>query len=200
MCTVSSAALSFRSLIDSYDRYPFPLSGKLNVVYLENATKILGGTEQYVKIFWGNTQVKTFAQKHTFTGSLFLGTADPSIPDNEAFTIGGNDTRLNCYNADTDGSLFYSDFMGMQNEEKSGTRLAAAKISYRLFIPRYFYLHFLYGAGNVWKNDDSIKVASLLQYYGVKGSFSSPFGPLSIGWGITSKGNDQVYLTAGWEF
>lgn len=189
-----------RSLIDSYDRYPFPLSGKVNVVYLENSSKILGGTEQFVKIFWGNTQVKTFAKKHTISGSLFLGTADPSIPDNEAFTLGGNFTRLGCYNAETGGSLFYSDFMGMQNEEKSGTRLAAARLSYRLFIPRYFYLHILYGIGNVWGKSSSIRADSLLQYYGVKGSFSSPFGPLSIGWGITSKGEDQLYMTAGWEF
>jgi NTE family protein len=189
-----------RSLIDSYDRYPFPRSGKLNVVYVENSSKIFGGTEQYVKIFWGNTQVKTFGQKHSFTGSLFLGTSDPSIPGNEEFTLGGNSTRLDCYNADTGGSLFYSDFMGLMNEEKTGTRLASARLSYRLFIPRYFYMEFLYGAGNVWAKGASIRADSLLQYYGLKGSFSSPFGPLSIGWGITSEGRDQMYMTAGWEF
>jgi outer membrane protein assembly factor BamA len=90
--------------------------------------------------------------------------------------------------------------MGFQNEEKSGTRLATARLSYRLFIPRYFYLHFIYGAGNVWAKGVSVKADSILQSYGVKGSFSSPFGPISIGWGITSKGEDHVYLTAGWEF
>jgi NTE family protein len=189
-----------RSLIDSYDRYPFPTSGKINVIYVENSSKVLGGTEQYVKIFWGNTQVKTFGEKHTVSGSLALGTADPSIPENELFTLGGNHTRLDCYNAETAGSLFYSDFMGFMNEEKSGTRLAAARLSYRLFIPRYFYLSFLYGAGNVWGKGASIRADSLLQYYGIRGSFSSPFGPLSLGWGITSKGDDRLYMTAGWEF
>lgn len=39
-----------RSLVDSYDRYPFPLKGMLNIVYLENTSEIFGGTEQYVKI------------------------------------------------------------------------------------------------------------------------------------------------------
>ena len=194
------SSIIVRSIIDSYDRYPFPQNGKLNVVYVENSSKFLGGTEQYVKIFWGNTQVKTFANKHTVSGSLVLGTADPSIPENELFTLGGNHTRLDCYNSETGGSLFYSDFMGLMNEEKSGTRLAAARLSYRLFIPRYFYLYLLYGVGNVWGKGASIRADSLLQYYGIRGSFSSPFGPLSLGWGITSKGEDRLYMTAGWEF
>lgn len=189
-----------RSLIDSYDRYPFPRKGMLNILYLENSSKILGGTEQFVKIFWGETIAKTFSRRHTVIGSLFLGTADPSIPDEDSFGLGGNKLRINCFNRDTAASLFYTDFLGLRPEQKFGTRLASGRVSYRLFIPRYFYLEFLYGAGNVWKTGDTITTDSLLQHYGVQGSFDTYFGPLSVGWGITSHGDDQVYMTAGRQF
>ncbi len=189
-----------RSLIDSYDRYPFPRNGALNHIFLENATNVLGGTERFVKIFWSAAVVRTLARRHTFTGSLFLGSADPSTPETESFSLGGSATRLNTSNAGTASSIFYADFMGMRSEQKFGTRLAAAKTSYRLFIPKYFYLDFSYGIGNVWNSTSTITRDSLLQSYGVAGTFDTFLGPLSVGWGITSRGKDHVYMSAGREF
>ncbi len=189
-----------RSLVDTYDRYPFPNNGLLNVLYLENSSKILGGSEQFVKIFWGATVVKSLTRRHTMSGSIYLGSSDPSIPENESFSLGGYATRLNCYNTDTGGSLFYADFMGLGNEEKFGTRLAVGKAAYRVFIPRYFYLEMIYGVGNVWKSTDTITGKSLLQSYGVRGTFDTYIGQLSLGWGVTSEGKDRWYMTAGREF
>jgi NTE family protein len=189
-----------RSLIDSYDRYPFPRKGSLNNIYVESASTILGGTERFVKIFWNASMVRTLARRHTFSGSLFLGSADPSTPESESFSLGGSPSRLNSANAITANSLFYADFMGLRSEQKFGTKLAAAKASYRVFIPRYFYLDFTYGIGNVWKSAETITKDSLLQSYGVTGTFDTPLGPLSIGWGITSQGSDRVYMSAGREF
>jgi outer membrane protein assembly factor BamA len=189
-----------RSLIDSYDRYPFPRNGVLNIIYIENAGKVFGGTERFVKIFWGSTVTKTFSRRHTVTGSLSLGTADPSLPLTESFALGGSRTRLDCYNPDTAASLFFADFAGLRHEQKVGSRLAAGSLSYRLFIPRYFYLELLYGAGNVWKSGETIKADSLLQCYGVKGTFDTYIGQLTFGWGITSRGEDRLYMSAGREF
>lgn len=189
-----------RSLVDSYDRYPFPLKGMLNIVYLENTSEIFGGTEQYVKIFWGANIVRTFFKRHTLSGSLALGSSDPSIPAVDSFSLGGYGTRLNCYNADTGGSLFYADFMGLRDEEKFGTRIAVGKATYRIFIPKYFYLELIYGVGNVWNNTDAITRESLLQSYGIRGTFDTYIGPLSVGWGVTSEGKDRLYMTAGREF
>ncbi|MBN1292577.1 MAG: patatin-like phospholipase family protein [Candidatus Latescibacteria bacterium] len=188
------------SLIDSYDRYPFPQNGMLNQIYIETTAEILGGTEQFVKLFWGSSHYRTLARKHTFSGSFFLGTADPSIPEIESFTLGGAPSRLNCYDPESSGSHLYADFIGLAPEEKFGNRLAVAATSYRLFIPKYFFFNLIYSIGNVWQQSDKITSDSLLQSYGVKASFSSYGGPISIGWGITSKGDDRLYLSAGWEF
>jgi len=193
-------SIIMRSLIDSYDRYPFPENGKINIIFIESSQEFFGGTEQFVKFFWAGSFVRTFAEKHAFLGAFSLGTTDPSTPRIESFTLGGNPTRLNCYNYDSAGSQFYADFQGLYNEEKYGTYLAASKITYRLFIPKYFYLHLIYNMGNVWDSHVPIRFDSLLHSYGIQGSFATYLGSLSIGWGITSKGDDRLYMTAGWEF
>lgn len=193
-------SLIVRSLIDSYDRYPFPRSGILNTVYLENASSVLGGTERFVKIYWGMNGYRTFGRRHTVSGSLALGSTDPATPEIEWFSLGGAPSRLGCTNSAAAASLFFADFAGLRQEQKSGTKLAAAKLSYRLFIPRYFYLDFSVGAGNVWDKDDTITRESLLQCYGITGSFDTYLGPISSGWGITSHGEDCVYFSAGREF
>ena len=193
-------SIVIRSLIDSYDRYPFPKNGYVNVIYIENASEVLGGTEHFVKIYWGNAFAKTYAKKHTLCGSFIVGTADPSTPDIESFTLGGDASRLNFYDIDSAGSHFYADFPGLADEEIFGTRMAVGKLSYRLFIPRAFYLDLIYGIGNVWDSGTTINVQSLIQSYGITGSFSTFAGPLSIGWGITSEGDDRTYISAGWEF
>ncbi len=190
-----------RTIIDSYDRYPFPHSGFLNQIFIESSThELLGGSEQYVKLFWNYSQVMTLAKKHTFTAALSLGTADTSTPEIEEFTLGGTPTRLNCYNPDTGASHFYADFPGLADEERRGNRLAVGRLGYRLFIPRAFYLDLTYAVGNVWPRGSVIRADTMLQAYGVMGSFVTFMGPLSFGWGITSEGNDRMYLTSGWEF
>ena len=172
----------------------------MNLIYIERASEFFGGSEQFTKIFWGNSFVKTFARKHTVTGSFLVGTADPSIPDIEAFTLGGTVSKLNSYDTDITESNFYGDFMGLSDEEKFGNRLAVSKLSYRLFIPKFFYLDLIYSIGNVWTRGATITVDSLLQSYGIRGSFATIVGPISFGWGITSMGEDKLYMSAGWEF
>lgn len=190
----------FRSLIDSYDRYPFPHNGYTNILFIESATEVLGGSEQFVRLFWAASFASTYWRRHTFNGSFAAGTADPSTPDIDAFTLGGLATRLNCYDSISSSSHYYADFPGLAHEERRGTRLAVAKIGYRLFIPRAFHLDLMYSLGNVWNSKEAITSETMLQSYGAKASFSTYFGPLSFGWGITSEGHDRTYLSAGWDF
>ncbi|MFC1538793.1 patatin-like phospholipase family protein [Candidatus Latescibacterota bacterium] len=193
-------SIIINSIIDSFDSYPFPKNGKTNIIYIESSQEFFGGTEQFVKIFWGGSYAKTFANKHTLLGGFSLGTADPSTPDIESFTLGGTPTRLNCYDFDSAMSHFYADFQGLNHEEKYGNYMAVGNLKYRLFIPRFFYLGFIYNIGNVWDNQDTIQFESVLQSYGVQCSLDTYLGPLDIGWGITSKGDDRLYMSAGWEF
>ena len=189
-----------RSQVDSYDRYPFPLNGTMQTVYIESASEVLGGSEQFVKFLWAGAFAWNHWRKHVFLGRLMVGTADPSIPDIEAFTLGGDSSRLNCYDVETSGSHWYADFPGLADEERHGTRLASASIGYRVFIPRMFHLTFSYHAGNVWPTGAVITSETLLQAYGVASSLATFAGPLTVGWGITSEGDDRTYLSAGWGF
>ncbi|MBT4482065.1 MAG: BamA/TamA family outer membrane protein, partial [Candidatus Latescibacteria bacterium] len=188
-----------RSQIDSYDRYPFPKKGFMNIIYIESASEVFGGTEQFAKIYWRSSFAKSH-RKNTLNGTFSLGTADPSLPGIEAFTLGGDASRLNCYDLDSAGSHFYSDFLGLSDEEKRGTRLAVGKLSYRRFIPKAFYIDLIYSIGNVWEKGSVITPRSLLQSYGVMGTLTTYVGPLSFGWGVTSEGNERFYMSAGWEF
>ncbi|HDY88984.1 MAG TPA: hypothetical protein ENH82_12835 [bacterium] len=193
-------SIIMQSLIDSFDRYPFPKNGKINLIFIESSNEFFGGTEQFVKIYWGGSYVKTIARKHTVSGSFSLGTADPSTPKIESFTLGGNPSRVNCYDFESAMSHYYSDFQGLNDEEKYGNYLAVGKFTYRLFIPRYFYLDIIYNIGNVWDNNETITFDSLLQSYGIRGSFATYLGPFSFGWGITSEGDERIQMSAGWEF
>ncbi len=193
-------SIIFRSQIDSYDRYPFPRNGYLSQIFIESATDLLGGTERYVRLFWNASWYETFWRRHTFGGTVSAATADPSTPALESFTLGGEATRLNCYDFDSGGTHFYADFPGLYDEEYAGTRLAVARIAYRLFIPRAFNLEITYAIGNVWRSKETITTDSLLQGYGIRGSFSTYGGPVGLAWGITSEGDDRLSLSAGWEF
>jgi len=193
-------SLIFRSLIDSYDRYPFPTKGFVNQIFIESATDVLGGSERFVKIYWNNAFARTYWRRHTFGGTFSLGTADPSTPDIEAFTLGGEKSRLNCYDIDSGGTHFYADFPGLADEEYYGTRIAVAKAFYRLFVPRAFHLDLTCAIGNVWPRGATISVDSLIQSYGARASFATYGGPVSLAWGITSEGDDRWYFSAGWEF
>jgi len=157
-----------QSLIDSYDRYPFPTNGKINLISIESANEFFGGTEQYVKIYWGGSYVRTYKQLHTFTASFSLGTADPSTPSTESFTLGGNLSRVYCYDFESGMSHYYADFQGLYSEERTGNYLAVGKLAYRLHIPKFFYLTFIYNIGNVWDNNDTITFDSVLHGYGVR--------------------------------
>ncbi|MFC1551356.1 patatin-like phospholipase family protein [Candidatus Latescibacterota bacterium] len=193
-------SIIMNSVIDTFDSYPFPKNGNISIIYIESSQEFFGGTEQFVKLFWSGSYAKTYAKKHTLLGGFSLGTADPSTPDIESFTLGGTATRLNCYDYDSAMSHFYADFQGLYHEEKFGNYMAVGKLKYRLFIPRYFHLGLIYNIGNVWNNQDTIRFDSLLQSYGIQGTFASRLGPFSIGWGITSQGDDRLYTSAGWEF
>ncbi len=193
-------SIIMNSIIDTYDSYPFPQNGNVNVIFIESSQEFFGGTERYVKLYWGGSYVKTYARKHAVIGGFSLGTADPSTPDIESFTLGGSPTRLNCYDYDSALSHFYADFQGLHHEERVGNYMAVGKLKYRLFIPRYFYLGLIYDVGNVWSNQETIRFDSVLQGYGIEGAFASRIGPLGIGWGITSQGDDRLYMFAGWEF
>ncbi|MFC1651422.1 BamA/TamA family outer membrane protein, partial [Candidatus Latescibacterota bacterium] len=193
-------SIIMQSVIDTFDNYPFPKNGNINIIFIESSQEFFGGTEQFVKLFWSGSYAKTYAKKHTLLGGFSLGTADTSTPEIEAFTLGGTPTRLNCYDYDSAMSHFYSDFQGLYHEEKYGNYLAVGKLKYRLFIPRFFHLSMIYNIGNVWNNQDTIHFDSLLQSYGIQGSFASRLGPFNIGWGITSKGDDRLYMSSGWEF
>ena len=188
------------SVIDSYDQYPFPYHGYTNVLYIESANEFFGGTEQYVKMYWGGSYVVSRRRKHALIGRFALGSADRSMPAINSFTLGGNPTRLNAYDTEAGRALYYADFLGLNTEERYGNYLASGSLTYRLFIPRYFYLSLIYQAGNVWDNNETITAQSLLQAYGIDGTFATFLGPLSIGWGITSEGDDRVHMSAGWEF
>lgn len=193
-------SLIFQSIIDSYDKYPFPKNGKINVIYIESSNEFFGGTEKFVKFYLHGSAIKTYANKHSIFGSYSLGTSDPSTPKTESFTLGGTATKLNCYNYETSFSHFYSDFQGLEHENKTGNYLANVKMGYRLFVPKYFYLSLIYNIGNVWQNNETINFSSVLQGYGAEGSFSTNLGPITFGWGKTSNGSDMFHFAAGWEF
>ena len=163
---------------------------------MESASRVLGGTERYVKSFAGVERYKTFLKKHTFHWKLLIGSEDSTTPSEESFRLGGFPTLVGSRNHDTANTHFYGEFMGMYEEEKRGHNLLHLLFEYRLKIPRYFYLS-LYAAG---ANLKGFTFNDMEFSCGIRGSFDLFGGPFSVGWGRAEGQLYRVYLTMGREY
>ncbi len=176
-------SLMIRSLVDSFDKYPFPTQGKYHHLYVELGGDILGGDVVYRKAF---TSLESYFPLHdrvNFHPKIAIGASDGSLPTSEKFTLGGLDS-----------------FYGLFSEELVGEKVFVGSLGLRFRIFRRLYWTVRYDVGRVWSRLESIKFKNLKHGFGSSLALDTPLGPLEVAYGVATDEWDKFYFKFGYGF
>lgn len=172
-----------RSLVDTFDKYPFPHQGKYHHLYVELAGDILGGDLVYRKAF---TSLESYFPMHrrvNFHPKIAVGISDGTVPVSEKFTLGGCD-----------------DFYGLFDEELKGDKMFVGSLGLRFRFFHRLYWTLRYDMGEVWTKLESIKLRRLKHALGSTLALDTPLGPLQFGYGAATNKWDKFYVSFGYDF
>jgi len=171
----------FRSLVDTFDKYPFPDEGKYHHFYLEIVGKYLGGDKDYRKGFSSLESYFPLTKRINFHPKVAFGLSN-GLPLSEKFTLGGKES-----------------FYGFFSEELEGDKLFYFNLGLRFKFPYKIYLTIRYDSGNVWSKLEQIKLKNLKHGIGGGIAVLTPLGPLQFDYGVAEKTN-RFYFNFGFDF
>jgi NTE family protein len=181
--TTNIRSLTLRSLVDTFDKYPFPDEGKYHHLYFEFAGDILGGDVVYRKAFTSLESYFPLHRRVNFHPKIAVGVSDGTVPLSEKFTLGGPD---NLY--------------GLFAEELRGDKMFLGNLGLRFRFFRELYWTLRYDMGNVWSEFESIKFKELKHAFGTSLALDTPLGPLEVAYGIATDEWDKFYFEFGYDF
>jgi NTE family protein len=176
------SSIILRSLVDTFDKYPFPDRGKYHHLYLEWASEFLGGETNYKKAYTCLESYFPLAKRINFHPKVALGISDKELPLSEKFTIGGK-----------------QNFYGLFFEELKGDKMFLLNLALRYKSPHRVYYTVRYDLGNVWTSLESIKFKNLKQGWGIGLAILTPLGPLEFHYGKANKSH-RFYFQLGYDF
>jgi len=171
------------SLVETFDRIPFPESGKKHLFELQLVGKFLGGDVEFTKFFSSLEAYFPFADVLNYHPRLSVGISRSGLPLSEKFFIGGMNS-----------------FAGYHTGELYGDKVFLLNNELRLKLPLRLYLMGRYDVGDVYRHTDEIKLSNLRHGVGINLGFDSPVGPLECGYGTNDGDIDRFYLSAGLSF
>jgi len=176
-------SLVIRSLVDTFDKYPFPHEGKYHHLYVELAGDILGGDLVYRKAFTSLESYFPLHRRVNFHPKVAIGVSDGSVPISEKFTLGGCDN-----------------FYGLFREELIGDKMFVGSLGLRFRFFRRLYWTLRYDMGEVWSRLESIKLKNLKHGLGSSLALDTPVGPLEFAYGTATNKWDKFYFKFGFDF
>ena len=187
--------LVIQALSDKRDRIDFPTKGIYNHWLWESGNRLLfESSESFTKIMINLEGYYTFGSVHTWHLKMFFGLGDRTLPFSENFRVGG-----------------LHNFIGMHENEYFGKQLVTSSVEYRFRTPFRIgrnnllfddiYLLLRYDFGGVW-NDPELLFTSDDFFSSVGGAIGVDtfLGPLFIGYGRTTRGEDAGYVSLGFNF
>lgn len=181
--TIGLRSLHFESLVETFDRFPFPNTGNKYLFSLQLTGKLFGGEVEFTRYFSSLETYLPIGNYLTYHPKLSIGISRSGLPPTEKFYTGG----------------MYA-FNGYQNDELSGDKIFLVNQELRIRLPLRLYLSARYDFGDVYTSTDNIKLENLRQGLGFSAAWDSPLGPVELGWGHTDDHNDQMYFRAGLAF
>ncbi|MGB2804780.1 MAG: BamA/TamA family outer membrane protein [Candidatus Zixiibacteriota bacterium] len=176
-------SLIIRSLVDTFDKYPFPHEGKYHHLYVELAGDILGGDLVYRKAFTSLESYFPLHRRVNFHPKIAIGISDGTVPVSERFTLGGR-----------------HDFYGLFDEELKGDKMFVGSLGLRFKFFHRLYWTLRYDMGEVWTKLESIKLKRLKHAFGSTLALDTPLGPLQFGYGAATNEWDRFYFSFGYDF
>ena len=181
--TYNIRSLIIRSLVDTFDKYPFPHEGKYHHLYVELAGDILGGDLVYRKAFTSLESYFPLHRRVNFHPRVAIGISDGTVPISEKFTLGGCD-----------------DFFGLFSEELKGDKMFVGSLGLRFKFFHRLYWTLRYDMGEVWSKLESIKLKNLKHGFGSSLALDTPLGPLEFAYGVATDEWDKFYFEFGFDF
>ncbi len=175
--------LQLESVIETFDKVPFPDTGKKLHVEIRFAEEFLGGEVQYTRFLSSLEGYFPIGKYLNFHPKASLGLSGSELPSTEQFYIGGAKS-----------------FSGYRAWEYAGDKIILINNEMRLKLPLGLYLFGRYDVGEVYVHTDQIKFRNLRHGWGAFLARNSPIGPIELGYGVADSDNDRFYVNVGLSF
>jgi len=175
--------LHLESVVESFDRYPFPTRGKKHRFDLRFAGRLLGGEIEFSRFFTSIEAYYPLGPYLNYHPRLSVGLSRRGLPPSEKFYAGGSDS-----------------FAGYRVNELAGDKVFLLNQELRLKLPARFYLTGRFDLGDVYAGTEEIKPGQFRHGFGGALIFDSPIGPFELGFGGGDSPRDRVYFNAGLSF
>ena len=175
--------LKFESLVETFDRMPFPESGKKHLFELQLSGKFIGGEVEYTKFYSSIEAYWSLGGPLNYHPKLAIGLSRSGLPESEKFYLGG-----------------MRSFAGFRTDQLSGDKIMTMSHELRYKLPLRFYLSLRYDIGEVYTSADDIRLSGLRHGFGVTTSLDSPIGPVEFGYGLADEGFERYYVNIGLAF
>ncbi|MDH3890303.1 MAG: BamA/TamA family outer membrane protein [candidate division Zixibacteria bacterium] len=176
-------ALKFESLVETFDRLPFPESGKKHLFEIQLSGKFIGGEVEYTKFYSSIEAYWSLGGPLNYHPKLAVGLSRSGLPESEKFYLGG-----------------MKSFAGFRTDQLSGDKIMTMSHELRCKLPLRLYLSARYDIGEVYASADDIRLSGLRHGFGVTAALDSPIGPLEFGYGVADEGFERYYVNIGLAF
>lgn len=175
--------INLESMLETFDRFPFPTSGSRHRAELRFAGKLLGGETEYTRFALSLEAYYALGQFLNYHPHLYVGLSRRGLPSSEKFYLGGQHS-----------------FAGYRTDELAGDKAFVFNQELRFRLPYHFYLTGRWDLGDVYTSADDIKPGKFKHGVGVALAVDTPIGPFEVSWGGGYSQKDRVYFSAGFEF
>jgi len=175
--------LKLESMLENFDRIPFPNSGNRHLVQLQLAGKYIGGDEEFTRFYASFETYFPLGRHLNYHPRLAIGISRSGLPPSEQFFLGG-----------------LHSFAGFRTHQLAGDKMFIFSNEIRVKLPLMFYLSARHDMGEVYVSSDQIKLRNLRHGVGISLALDSPLGPCELGYGIVNTDLDRFYVNVGFEF
>ncbi len=179
----SQRIIQMESIIETFDKMPFPNSGKKLQAEIRFAGRFLGGDVEYTRFASALEIFIPIGKYINFHPKASMGLSSSILPTTEQFYIGGAKS-----------------FSGYRQYEYSGDKSVLLNNELRIQLPLNLYLIGRFDAGEVYVHADQIKLKNLRQGWGAFLAFNTPIGPFEFGYGVADSNNNRIYVNFGMAF
>ncbi len=176
-------ALKFESLVETFDRVPFPESGKKHLFELQLSGKVIGGDVEYTMFYSSIETYWALGGPLNYHPKLAIGISRSGLPASEKFYLGG-----------------MKSFAGLRTDQLAGDKIMTMSHELRCKLPLRLYLLLRYDIGEVFTSTDNIRLSGLRHGFGVTAALDSPIGPIEFGYGVADEGLELYYVNVGLSF
>ncbi|HUV30785.1 MAG TPA: BamA/TamA family outer membrane protein [Acidobacteriota bacterium] len=175
--------LSLQSVLETFNRIPFPETGNKHLLEVRMAGKALGGDIEFTRLFSSLEVYLPLGSRLNYHPRLSVGISRTGLPASEKFYVGGADS-----------------FSGFRSDQLSGDKMLLLNQEVRLRLPLRLYLFARYDIGEVYGSADQMKLRNLRHGYGFAVALSTPIGPFEFGYGVVNRDTDRFHFNAGLAF